>query len=48
MTILPHHIAGGLLVSGLSVGGYFAVSSLTPPTLENKLKDLGLIVLTSG
>lgn len=42
MTILPHHVAGTVLVGGLTVGGYFTVRALIPPSLENKVKELGL------
>lgn len=48
MTILPHHVAGFTLLGGLSVGGYFAINAVTPPTLENKLKELGVDILTKG
>lgn len=48
MTISPHHVAGVFLATGLATGGYFAVRAVTPPSLENKLKDLGLEILTSN
>ncbi|OAL09900.1 hypothetical protein A6V39_03245 [Candidatus Mycoplasma haematobovis] len=47
MTILPHHIAGIFLLGGLTVGSYFTVNALTPPSLESKLKNLNLELVST-
>ncbi|OAL09918.1 hypothetical protein A6V39_03335 [Candidatus Mycoplasma haematobovis] len=48
MNILPHHIAATFLLGGLIVGGYFTFNALTPPSLDNHLRNLGIEILSSG
>lgn len=45
MIILPHHVAGVFLATGLATGGYFAVKAVTPYSLEEKLKLLNVKLL---